>query len=125
MNKAEFIAHKIPILIKEGYSRAQSAAIAYSMAEKEGHKAQQGEWYQNNPPMSSTAYGQQPLPQAPTAQTQEQYNISQGYDPKLGYIDYMQGDANSDGTVNQEDAINPYTQNSVNILNHYGGISME
>lgn len=118
MTKKEFIARKIPILMNEGkYSKQQAIAIAFSMAEKEGQKAQQGaEWYQNNPPMFSTAYGQQPLPQAPTAQTQEQYNILQGYDPNMGYTDYMQGDANSDGVVKQEDAVNPYTTNSVNIL---------
>ena len=115
--KEKFISDKMKILVgKEGYSRPQAYQIALSYYEKEGQKAQQGEWYQNNPPMFSTAYGQQPLPQAPTAQTQEQYNISQGYDPKLGYTGYMQGDANSDGVVNQDDAVNPYTTNSVNIL---------
>ena len=44
MTKQDFIAKKIPILMKEGkYSKSQAIAIAFSMFEKEGHKAQQGE----------------------------------------------------------------------------------
>lgn len=113
--------------MREGkYTRPQSIAIAYSYWNREGQKAQQGtEWYQNNPPMFSTSYGQ-PMPQVPINQSQEQYNISKGYDPKIGYTNYIQGDANSDGIVNELDnPQNSYTQNSVNIMNPYGGISMD
>lgn len=42
-DKEKYISDKIKVLMREGkYSRPQSAAIAYNMYEKEGHKAQQG-----------------------------------------------------------------------------------
>jgi len=64
MTKQEFVAKKIPILMNEGkYSRQQAIAIAFSMFDKEGQKAQAGgQWYENNPPMFSTDY-EQMLPQ--------------------------------------------------------------
>ncbi|HQG79351.1 MAG TPA: hypothetical protein PK564_03345, partial [bacterium] len=52
MTEQEFIAYKIPILLKEGYSKSQSAAIAFSMYRRGEHKpkAQQGKnWFDNNP----------------------------------------------------------------------------
>ena len=123
MNKENFIADKMKILVgKENYSRAQAFAIANSYWNKEGQKAQAGgQWYENNPPMFSTDYGQL-LPQAPTLQTQQPVTPTNN----TGYTNYIQGDANLDGVVNQMDKPqNPYTQNSVNITNPYGNVSLE
>lgn len=118
--KEKFISDKIGVLMREGkYTRPQSIAIAYSYWEKEGQKAQGGgQWYEDNPPMFSTAYGQ-PLPQAPNLQTQTPTVQSQ-YGTPTEYTNYIQGDANLDGVVNELDKPkNPYTQNSVNIMNPY------
>ena len=92
--------------------------------------AQQGEWYQNNPPMSSTAYGQQPLPQAPTTQNvpnqgetfgSGSYNKSQYSSPTNteGLAEGYEYDASGEVVKKQN------TQNSVNIMNPFGGISMD
>lgn len=113
--------------MREGkYTRPQSIAIAYSYWQREGHKAQQGtEWYENNPPMFSTDYGQL-LPQTPTLQTQSPIVQNVAPTNNTGYTNYIQGDANLDGVVNQMDKPqNPYTQNSVNITNPYGNVSLE
>lgn len=124
-DKEKFISDKIAILIKEGYKKPQAYMIAKSMFDKEGQKAQGGgQWYENNPPMFSTDYGQM-LPQAPNLQTQTPTVQSQ-YGTPTQYTNYIQGDANLDGVVNELDKPkNPYIQNSVNIMNPFGGISMD
>lgn len=125
--KEKFISDKMKILVgKEGYSRPQAYAISLSMFEKEGQKAQQGtEWYENNPPMFSTDYGQM-LPQTPTLQTQSPIVQNVAPTNNTEYTNYIQGDANLDGVVNQMDKPqNPYTQNSVNITNPYSSVGLE
>ena len=125
-DKEKFISDKIAILIKEGYKKPQAYMIAKSMFDKEGQKAQGGgQWYEDNPPMFSTDYGQM-LPQAPTLQT-KQLNVQTVVPANnTGYTNYIQGDANLDGVVNELDKPkNPYTQNSVNITNPYGNVSLE
>lgn len=42
MNEKEFLAYKIPILIKEGYDKKRASAIAYSMFKRGEHKQQGG-----------------------------------------------------------------------------------
>lgn len=125
--KEKFISDKMRILVgEEGYSRPQAYAISLSYWNKEGQKAQGGgQWYENNPPMFSTDYGQL-LPQTPTLQTQTPTVQSVMPTTNTGYTNYIQGDANLDGVVNQLDKPqNPYTQNSVNITNPYGNVSLE
>lgn len=149
MNKAEFIAHKIPILIKEGYSRAQSAAIAYSMAEKEGHKAQSGGMF-NQPVPQSIGYTAPNLNTLPTQGYDFSYtnnfnpqpvenNTSFGQNQflnsaysvpnEIGYnYDTQKSFTTYNKTQNTQEASNPqnpYTQNSVNIINPYGNVSLE
>ena len=91
--------------------------------------AQQGEWYQNNPPMSSTDYGQT-LPQLPTTQNvpnqgetfgSGSYNKSQYSSPTNteGLAEGYEYDASGKVVKKQN------TQNSVNIMNPFGGISMD
>ena len=131
MTKQEFVAKKIPILMNEGkYSRQQAIAIAFSMFDKEGQKAQGGgQWYENNPPMSSTDYGQT-LPQLPTTQNvpnqgetfgSGSYNKSQYSSPTNteGLAEGYEYDASGKVVKKQN------TQNSVNIMNPFGGISMD
>ncbi len=57
-----------------------------------------------------------PLPQQfqtnPEAGFQKQviqdFNTMKGYDPTMGYTDYVQGDANLSGTVNEEDTVDKF-----------------
>lgn len=65
--------NRIIALMAQGYTKEQ---------------AQEGRYHQNNNLFFMSNAGQ-PIP---TAQTQEQYNVAQGYDPKMGYTGYEQGD---------------------------------
>ena len=79
MNKEQFIKERVKILVsKQNYSKAQATAIAAAQYNKEQQPAQQGgekmyaqqalpKYYENNPAMFSTNYGQ-PLPQTPLPQ---------------------------------------------------------
>ena len=136
MNKAEFIAHKIPILIKEGYSRAQSAAIAYSMAEKERHKAQQGTMFNQTLP-AQPKYVMPNFNQLPDQGYDFNYNNTFNPQPIENNTSFGQFSASNyeiptqinstpqsfseyNQAQNQVEAenraTNPYTTNSVNIL---------
>lgn len=65
----------------------------------------------NQPPgyvgIPSTSY-----PAAPQPLTQQDYNTSKGYDPKMGFTDYKQGDMNGDGTVDAKDKTDKFGQPS-------------
>ena len=157
MTKQEFVAKKIPILMNEGkYSRQQAIAIAFSMFDKEGQKAQQGEEnyaqqgrfnqpvpqsigytapnlntlptqgydfsYTNNfnpqPVENNTSFGQNQFSNSAYSVPNE---IGYNYDPQKSFTTYNQ----TQNTQEASNPQNPYTQNSVNILNPYGGISMD
>lgn len=154
MTKQEFVAKKVPILMKEGkYSRQQAYQIAFSMFEKEGRQrgdnyAQQGRFnqpvpqnigytapnlttlpsqgydfsYTNNfnpqPVENNTSFGQNQFSNSAYSVPSQ---VGYSFDPQKSFANYNQTQNNQEASNPQ----NPYTQNSVNILNPYGGISME
>ena len=137
MTKSEFIAYKIPILIKEGkYSKQQATAIAYSMFEKEGQKAQQGTMFnQTLPPQPK--YVMPNFNQLPDQGYDFSYNNTFNPQPIENNTSFGQFSASNyeiptqisstpqsfseyNQAQNQVEAenraTNPYTTNSVNIL---------
>ena len=149
MTEKEFISNKIPILIKEGYKKPQAYMIAKSMFEKEGYKAQSGGMF-NQPVPQSIGYTAPNLNTLPTQGYDFSYtnnfnpqpvenNTSFGqnqfsnsaysvpdelgynFDPQKSFVNYNQ----TQNTQEVSNKQNPYTQNSVNIMNPFGGISMD
>ena len=154
MTKQEFVAKKIPILMNEGkYSRQQAIAIAFNMFEKEGQKgeenyAQQGRFnqpvpqsigynmpnfnmlpnqeydfrYTNNfnpqPVENNTSFGQNQFSNSAYSVPDE---LGYNFDPQKSFVNYNQ----TQNTQEVSNKQNPYTQNSVNIMNPFGGISMD
>lgn len=84
MKQKEFLEYKIPILIKEGYSRSQATAVAYSMYERQQKNAQQGV-YNPTPSLWSwdNFYAQPNRPydfwQNYTPNNNQPYDFSQNY----------------------------------------------
>ena len=154
MTKQEFVAKKVPILMNEGkYSRQQAIAISTNMFEKEGRQgednyAQQGRFNQPVPqnigytaPNLTTLPSQgydfsytnnfnpQPIENNPSfGQNQfsnPAYSVSNeigyNYNPQKSFTTYNQ----TQNTQEASNPQNPYTQNSVNITNPYGNVSLE
>ena len=148
-DKEKFISDKIAILIKEGYKKPQAYMIAKSMFEKEGYKAQSGGMF-NQPVPQSIGYTAPNLNTLPTQGYDFSYtnnfnpqpvenNTSFGqnqfsnsaysvpdelgynFDPQKSFVNYNQ----TQNTQEVSNKQNPYTQNSVNIMNPFGGISMD
>ena len=152
--KEKFISDKMKILVgKEGYSRPQAYAISLSMFEKEAQQgeenyAQQGRFnqpvpqsigytapnlntlpsqgydfsYTNNfnpqPVENNTSFGQNQFSNSAYSVPDE---LGYNFDPQKSFVNYNQ----TQNTQEVSNKQNPYTQNSVNIMNPFGGISMD
>ena len=149
-NKEKFISDKIGVLMREGkYTRPQAYAISLSYWEREGHKAQQGERF-NQPVPQNIGYTMPSFSGLPTTGYDFSYNnnfnpqpiennttfgqnqfsnsaysvpneVGYNYDPQKSFANYTQSENVEEASKSQ----NPYTQNSVNIVNPYGNIGLE
>ena len=107
MTKQEFLNYKIPILIKEGYSSEQSAAIAYSMYEKHSHKMQEG-GYNNFPKMQlGSTFDLNSILQSQTMSPQQDFSVK-----NQDYLRHVH--TPSQEPVVQNYPINTYSPGNVN-----------
>jgi len=142
MNREEYISYKIKKLKEEGYSSAQSAAIAYSM-EKDRNKAQQGGQYPSPYAMTypsivnnftSTPYVGKP--EIPQYDFNGSPFTSQSATPATNYLDSQYQFSGQDLNLTEQQrqqltnqiAGNQPQYNDItryNIVNPYSGVDLE